>query len=246
AMPRLPTLLQSIRVTESANCPRRADQAAAFALWEQAQAALLATVVAREANPATVVRLTFDREMDRTGDEAVKQSVHADSAVTTGGAFVASRPAAEFVLRGFVDDSAGHQIFYGPDADVLLDSAFVRRYCFQLAKPNAARSREIGLTFAPVDSKRGRIDIEGTMWIDSTARSLRELDYRYRGIDGRLARYNPGGVVSFRTMENGTSIIDRWMIRVVTFGAGVYTGVRSGRVTMEPAINVHEQGGEVA
>ena len=61
----LPTFLEPVKVVDRLNCPKRSDAAIAFALWDQARAALLATVVAREANQAIIVRLRFDRRMDK-------------------------------------------------------------------------------------------------------------------------------------------------------------------------------------
>src|SRR5262245_57810748 len=47
----LSQMLAPVEVRANANCPRRADASSTFALWDQARAALLAAVVAREANP---------------------------------------------------------------------------------------------------------------------------------------------------------------------------------------------------
>src|SRR6516225_9223912 len=53
----IPTLLDPVEVTDSPNCPKRDDRAAAFALWDQARSALLAAVVARETERAVMKRL---------------------------------------------------------------------------------------------------------------------------------------------------------------------------------------------
>src|SRR5690349_15997847 len=50
ALPVIPRLLESFSVIDQPNCPRREGRPQAFALWEQARAALLAVVVARDAN----------------------------------------------------------------------------------------------------------------------------------------------------------------------------------------------------
>ncbi len=63
AMLPVPTMLAAVTVRDESNCPKRSDRAAALGLWEQARAGLLATVVARESNPADIRLLGFQREM---------------------------------------------------------------------------------------------------------------------------------------------------------------------------------------
>jgi hypothetical protein len=59
------------------------------------------------------------------------------------------------------------------------------------------------------------VDITGTLWIDTVARVLREIDYRYVGLDGGASRWRPGGRVEFRAMPNGVVVVDQWSIRSV-------------------------------
>jgi hypothetical protein len=234
----IPTLLEPVHVIDAPNCPRRDDRTAAFALWEQARSALLAAVVARETDSAVIKRLHFDRQMNQDGFIAVSQTVHVDS---SAGArpFVASHQATEFIERGFVDDSANVAVFNGPDADVMLDDAFPRGYCFQLAGTEQSRPHQVGLAFEAASHKRGRVDVEGAVWIDSTTRSLEEIVFRYVGLDRRFDRFEPGGRVSFHTMADGTPIIDRWVIRPIGVPA-------SSRYAVLGPIELHESGGEVA
>ena len=160
SMRMIPTLLEPVRVLDSPNCPRRDDRAAAFALWDQARSALLAAVVARETEKAVIKRLHFDRQLTSDGFTPLSQVVHVDS---SAGArpFVATHQAAEFIERGFVDDSANVAVFNGPDADVMLDDAFPRGYCFRLADADRDRPHQIGLAFEAASHKRGRVDVEG-------------------------------------------------------------------------------------
>src|SRR6185437_9181742 len=74
-LPLLPTLLEPVAVRANPRCPLRTDRAAAFALLEQARAGLLASVVEREASPARLVRLAFDRSIDAASGRIVRQSV---------------------------------------------------------------------------------------------------------------------------------------------------------------------------
>jgi hypothetical protein len=238
------TLLQPISVFDQPNCPRRNDSPAAFALWEQAKAALLASVVAREVNPADVVRLHFDRRIDRAADTTDWMEVRIDSTATTT-PFTASRPAAAFVDRGFVDDTAGLKLFHAPDAEVLLDVAFPRGYCFEIAASDATRPSQVGLGFRAARRRNGRVDITGTVWVDTASRALTDIVYRYAGLDERFERANAGGLVSFRTMPNGTVLIDRWHIRLLAARKGT-RGWPAGTSGLADAFEIHEKGGEVA
>ena len=71
----LPSLIQRVRVIANSRCRVRKDNADALGLWEQARAGLLATIVAREENPAKVVRLGFYRVMDGNSSRIERQRV---------------------------------------------------------------------------------------------------------------------------------------------------------------------------
>ena len=225
------TALAPVRVTDNTRCPTRSGAAATAALWEQARAGLLATVVAREANPAAIYRFAFERTFDGGSDRITRFLVYADSAARAAKSFTAVSSAQEFVKAGFSKDSAGIQILFAPDADVLLDEAFSAGYCFRAAEPSSARPRQVGLSFAPAERLRGRLDIDGTLWLDTAARTLKDIEFRYVGLPARTEPFHPGGLISFRSMSNGTALIDRWMLRRVdvdqdTIRDGSNVGVR--------------------
>jgi len=207
--------LTPVQVVAGPSCPRRRDRPAAMAVLEQARAGLLATVVARSDKPARMMRLRAIRTMDGFTDRIVHQRVRIDSAGTTFGSFGAARSAAEFVRNGFTRDSAGLQIYFGPDAEVLLDDGFAAGYCFHLMDAERTRPNQIGLGFRPASRRDNRIDVDGALWIDTVARALVDIDYRYLGIDPRAEPFRPGGRISFREMPNGVVVIDRWSIRIV-------------------------------
>lgn len=229
----IPTFLERVSINEQSKCSRRADRAIAFALLQQARAGLLTTVVAREANPAAMVRFTYEKDMVRTSDRVQQMSVFVDSADRTSGSFGAAHKAIDFVRRGFVEDGAGsNQTFLGPDADVLLDDDFAAAYCFHVADPDRSRANQVGLGFAPAERRRERVDIEGVLWIDTVARALRDIQFRYLGLESTIQRYEPGGSISFREMANGVVLIDRWSLRLI--------GVDSR------GSHLHESGGQLA
>ncbi|HEV8409521.1 MAG TPA: carboxypeptidase-like regulatory domain-containing protein, partial [Gemmatimonadaceae bacterium] len=234
----------AVHVRDESNCPKRSDRAAALGLWEQVRAGLLATVVSRESNPASVRLLEFEREMAGHDDEITKLTVRADSATGTAKSFDSAHSATDFVHNGFSTDSDGTRLLFGPDADVLLDDSFAAAYCFQLAAAVASRPKQVGLAFAAASRLRDRVDIDGTLWVDTSARALREIEYRYRGLPGNTDAFHPGGQISFHQTANGSVMIDRWLIR--SLGSVREHDLINGRVVETVRLYPHEAGGELA
>ena len=197
-------------------------------------------MVARERTRVALTHLAYERALDAIGVGILSQVVRLEAATGLASSFFAVRSATNFVRVGFRANIDGRQTFYSPDADVMLDDAFANGYCFHLAKPVATRSAQIGLEFEPANRQRGRVDIAGALWIDTTTRSLHDLDFRYLGVDQRAEALGTGGRVSFRTLANGVVVIDRWSLRLV----GAPDAERSGGV--QQVFAVREVGGELA
>ena len=106
-------------------------------------------------------------------------------------------------------------MYFGPDAEVLLDDGFANGYCFHIRERDRARPNQVGLGFRPADRRRGRVDVDGALWIDTVARALVDIEYQYVGMDDRMKPFKPGGQIFFRAMPNGVVLIDRWSIRIV-------------------------------
>ncbi|MGH7653299.1 MAG: carboxypeptidase-like regulatory domain-containing protein, partial [Gemmatimonadaceae bacterium] len=206
----LPTMIQTVRVVADTRCPIRKDRAAALGLWEQARAGLLATVVARETNPGSMFRLLYTRGFETASDRIAYMRVRADSSVATA-SFVAAHSAQDFVQSGFASNDAHTRSYFGPDAELLLSNEFAAAYCLQLADADRSRKNQVGIRFLPAYHRDGATDIDGTLWIDTVARELRDVEYTYLGMPAAVTKaLHPGGYVSFRTMPNGTVVIDRW------------------------------------
>lgn len=214
-MTQLTTMLEPVAIRANSTCPRRADRADAFALFEQARAGLLTIAVAREADPAALVRYGFVRTMDGTSDRIARQSVRVDSTDASAASFHVAHAAVDFVRRGFMRDSAGTNVFYAPDAEVLLDDAFVSAYCFHLVRDESSRPHQLGLSFAPASGRDGRVDVDGTLWIDTLVRAVRDIDFHYTALPSAIMRYRPGGTVSYREVVPGIVLVDRWTLRLV-------------------------------
>jgi carboxypeptidase family protein len=245
AMTSLPTMLDPVTVRANA-CPTRSDAGPALGLLEQARAGLLNSVVARKSNPASVVLIRFQRMMEETSDRIASQTVTLDSTPRSTTSFYAARSASEFVQAGFVSDASTGATFYGPDAEALLDDAFIAGYCFHLVKADKSRASEVGLGFATPSRARNRVDIDGVLWVDTVARRLQSLEFRYVGLDRRLDDARPGGWVSFREMPNGIVIIDRWSLRLPVIRKDSVISRATREYVPRDIVDAQETGGEVA
>jgi hypothetical protein len=245
----LPTMLRAARITADSRCSARKDRAAALGLWEQTRAGLLATIVAREENPALLHRLLFNRVMDGTSERIDSMGVRADSVDASATSFASAHSAADLVQFGFATDSTSSATYFAPDADVLLSLYFAAGYCFQLADGGRSRPRQVGLHFVPSDERRGRTDIDGVLWVDTAARALRDVEFQYLGMPRPAEAFHPGGRVEFHAMPNGVVMIDRWSIRVVSASEDTtQTLDRQGGFTasIRDRLYAEDQGGELA
>lgn len=211
------TTLAAVQITEKSNCPVTSDRAAAFAFWDQARAALLNAVVARRANPMSVHRLYFQRSLSAEHDSITKFVVYEDYTRSSETSFTTARSASDLVKLGFTfsGDTNVVSYTYGPDEDALLDDAFANGYCFRFADPSPARPTQVGVAFAPAGFKRGRVDIAGTVWVDTAARVLRDVEFRYIGMSEVAERVRPGGTISFISAANGVTFISRYSLRLL-------------------------------
>ncbi|MBY0489906.1 MAG: carboxypeptidase regulatory-like domain-containing protein [Gemmatimonadaceae bacterium] len=233
--------LQGVDVVAARGCEQRGNQGAAFVLLDAARAGLLATEVAREKDPPRLVVLRFERLLDGDGIETVRQTVRVDSSEQATVSFSAVQTAADFLATGFRGGRAGDYMFFSPDAGVILDERFQAGYCFSVAAADANRATQVGLRFTPATRKAGRVDIDGTLWIDTVARALSEITFRYVGVEPLAEGLGAGGRIGFRSLPNGVPFIDRWQLRMVDAPATDPADPRPG-----PAFIVRETGGELA
>lgn len=251
----LPTLLETVDVTDHSQCSRRSDRAAALALWEQARAALLATVVARESQPPLIAAIVYDRTFDRRG-HVIRQRVRHDS-LPTNRPFIAARPVAEFREHGYAEGTASQRTYYAPDADVLLDPAFGDGHCFSLRQDKDKHPGQIGLAFEPARDRTGIVDVSGVMWLDVASPALRTLEFRYTNVERIAADAEAGGFISFRMATNGLTVIDRWSLHLPSIeGTSVPQRASSapkcefacagGRETRWRVLDIHDVGAVIA
>ncbi len=208
----LSQLLASVQIRENERCPRRADHDLAFSLWEQASTALLAAIVSREATPPQSIRIIYKR-IRSTSDAILDQLVQIDSASATTRPFVAVLSSEDFVRGGFARDSTGMRKYLAPYADALLEDGFIAAHCFRVRSGGPAQPNQVGLVFETPNRARNRVDVDGTIWVDTAARTLVAVEFQYVGLTFVDPRVRPGGEIWFRQMTNGLLISDRWHIR---------------------------------
>ncbi|MES2177267.1 MAG: hypothetical protein V4550_05330 [Gemmatimonadota bacterium] len=198
-----------------------------------------------EANPVALKVLAYDRTLDGAPDRIEKQIVRIDSSGGAKTSFTAVQSAADFVRLGFVREQRGLYTFLGPDAETLLDNEFTAGYCFWVHEPDGARVNQVGLVFEPAGRRRGRVDIAGTLWVDTAARALRDIDFAFVGTGKQIGAPEPGGHIWFREMPNGVVLIDRWFLRLTCAGVDTLDRTRfRGPPLWENYL--HDVGGEVA
>jgi hypothetical protein len=241
----IPTFLEPMRV-DAKQCPKRDDAGQALGLWEQVRAGLLASIVSREQNAPALVLLGYSR-VDKDVDKDLDWfKLKVDSTERSMNSYKAVRSASEFVNLGFASPrtDSGTATFYAPDADVLIDEGFAAGYCFRILR-DRSRPTQVGLGFAAPDRKTGRVDVEGALWVDTIARSIRQLDYRYIGIHAAVDELRPGGSISFMEVANGLTFIEKWSIRLIGTKIDTIEGFRGVQV---PRTNFYTvaTGGELA
>lgn len=245
-----PIQLEEVQVV-ALTCPQRPDRKQALGLLRQVRMSLLANVVARSQSSATMQRLLFERRFEGASGRVASQTVRRRITSSTTEAFSAARSAAAFGHQGFNEDATGAHSYVGPDAETLLDDAFAERYCFKVAPPDRTRPLQVGLGFEPVDREDGRIDIIGTVWVDTLSRVLRDMNFHYVGLDPQTTALSPEGRLSFRELSNGVVIIDQWSLRLGSErrqGGRTLVGRTAEVSTMGDATRERPQeiGGEIA
>jgi hypothetical protein len=209
---RAPVILATVRVS-SAQCDNGRDTQLASDLWEQARAALLAAIVARESNPSRVQLLEYQRRMDRVKRLITQQQLRGSSGVSSR-PVSAARSGPMLAAAGYRASDRGDDVYFAPDADVLFDETFGETHCFGVTRGAREREGQIGLSFRPRRNQRDFVDVEGTLWLSSGATELLDLEYGYTGLDPEAKAAGAGGAMHFRTMKNGVVFIDEWSIIV--------------------------------
>jgi hypothetical protein len=206
------SLLSGMKVQGRSKCVARpGDDTRTATLWENARAALTATVLTSR-KPISGMITRFTRERD-PGDGRVLNSDHQNAHGNISRPFV-SIPVDRLSHEGYVvprDD--GSTDYYAPDADALLSDEFLHDHCFRVVPGGSERVRMVGLGFEPVKGRKVA-DIEGVLWMDAATAELESIEFTYRSIPKMRVDRRFGGLVRFSRLPTGRWIVSAWVIRM--------------------------------
>jgi hypothetical protein len=250
----IPTLLEAVTASSHRVCPGDNGNAQGLELWEQARAALLASVVARETHPPRIRLISFARTRDPVLNRLTKEETNTKE-ITVERSYVAARPAWAFAYEGYMrEESATERTYYAPDNETLLDPSFAGTHCLQVARDDRHHADQIGIAFEPVhDGDRDTlVDVRGVLWLDRTTPALRSLEFHYTGLEPDARE--SGGEITFRIMPNGASMIERWIIHAEILAMEAERRSDGWRRALPPRemrrntrrLGTREVGGEVA
>jgi hypothetical protein len=209
-----PFTLDAIRVEAGdRQCRVRPEQGRAVArIWEEASKALRATSITEDEEELIYVARYRLQELAPRG-LTVRWEEAGERVLVAAVPFVSVTPDA-MVERGFVHPDGSDNVYYAPDAELLLSSAFLDTHCLRLARPPRDEPGWVGIEFEPVQG-RDLPEIQGSVWLDAETAELRRLEYRYTGtLPVRLGRRHAGGMVAFERLATGAWIVRDWWVRV--------------------------------
>jgi hypothetical protein len=163
----IPAFLAAVEASDRRMCPGDRASLKGFELWEQARAALLASVVARETHPPRIRLISFARTRDPIFNK-VKHEESNMKELLVERSYVAARPAWAFAYQGYMREDGNDRVYYAPDNETLLDPSFAGTHCLQMARNDRRHADQVGIAFEPVDDpeRDTLVDVSGVLWLD--------------------------------------------------------------------------------
>jgi hypothetical protein len=231
--------LEGLEVSGERRCEIRPESGRAVAtVWEEARKALAAAALTDESGIYRYRTIRFQRELDERGRRVLSEQRRASQGYQR--APFESLPAETLVSEGFIRPDPEGDLYFAPDAQVLLSDPFLDTHCLGLTTGRGESAGLLGVAFEPTDD-RDLPEIRGVVWIDPASGELRYLDYTYENLDPALRHDAVGGKVVFQGLPNGTWIVTEWRIRMPN--AALAPDFRGGRQLI--LAGIREVGGEV-
>ena len=240
----LPAVLSSVNIRGRTSCVRNPQSnARTAALWEDARAALTASVISRDLAAGTGADsvMRFERKLDVQTWRVLYETRRKVS--TSMDHPFRSLPAEVLSVGGYVTvNQDGSTDYYAPDAEVLLSDTFLADHCFKTTRGGMYNPGMIGLAFQPVPEHK-KPDIKGTLWMDAKTGELRTVDFTYTWLPNDVRTADYGGTVSFFRLPGGRWIVRSWRIRMPEFGYQRFNPNNVGRTPV--IVRISEEGGAV-
>lgn len=230
--------LEGISVeAEGGRCRVRPEEGLLVAeVWEEVRKGLAAAALTDREQVYRYRTVRWVRDLDRDS-----KAVRGEERRRSGGYLrtpFESRPAEDLLENGFVQAGAGGDLYFAPDAPVLLSDPFLDTHCFGLERGEDEAAGLLGLTFEPTGQRKRVPDIAGTLWVDPATSELQWLDYRYQNLDADLTSTEVGGRVVFQRLPDGTWIVPEWRIRMPTVEM-----IRDARGRLQPYLAAYREVG---
>jgi Carboxypeptidase regulatory-like domain len=209
-----PIQIEGVSVAAGERCSLAPDAGVLVRqVWEEARKALAVTAATDREGLYRYETVLYERDLDR--EMAHVEGMREERRARDLAAPFVTRPTEELLSRGFVERSDGSDVYFGPDAHLLLSDAFLATHCLTIAgdRASGAPDQVVGLSFRPVTAVGERVDIAGTLWLDLETSELRHLDYQYTNLPVERSDPRVGGRVEFKRMPQGGWIVSAWWIR---------------------------------
>ena len=222
--------LEGIEARGSRRCELRADIGeATHRVWEEARKVLNAVGFADSAGTYVYSLEKHVRELDPS-TLRIRRETRSGSRTITSRPFV-SRPVELLLDDGWVVPDVKGDLYFAPDAHVLLSEEFLATHCLRLRARDESRPHLVGLEFRPISSWSRRTGIAGVLWLSRETGALQWLDYSYRNLPGAASDVQGdhiGGRVDFQGLADGSWIVSKWHIRMPLL-AEEHDGIFGGR-----------------
>ena len=218
-------VLEGLQVeAEGGRCRVRPSQGLGVAdLWDEARKALSAAAFTDREASYLYRTTSYTRELALDAKTIQREEER------TGTKLFDSKPAEDLIENGFVQKDGNGELYFAPDADVLLSDPFLDSHCFRFSVGRGEAEGLIGLGFEPASGRNRTVDISGTLWLDGQTFELRWLQYNYENLDPDINSSEVGGRVDFQRLPNGTWIVPEWWIQMPRIGVSYDA---SGRARM--------------
>jgi hypothetical protein len=232
--------LEALEVAGERRCEVRPESGRAVAtVWEEARKALSAAALTDDTGFYRYRTIRFLRDLDERGRRVLSEQRRANQGYQA--APFESLPAETLVAEGFMRPDPEGDLYFAPDAKVLLSDGFLDTHCLGLTAGRGESSGLLGVAFEPI-SGRHLPEIRGVVWVDPQTAELRHVEFTYENLDPALRSDAVGGEVVFQGLPNGTWIVKEWRIRMPS--VGLVPDYRGGR--RATLAGIREVGGEVA